>query len=334
MGPLVKPVRQNQGFWSVELPGDSSFIVSQWQGMKNKIGPQTQLLYAKGCDIEGTSKDGFAEAIETAKQADVVILSMGEKRDMSGEAKSRSNIQLPGVQEDFIRAIQETGKPVVVLINAGRPLIFNWTADHVPAILYTWWLGSEAGNSIADVLFGDYNPAGKLPMTFPRAEGQIPIYYDHFNTGRPALNDRNHIYNSSYNDLSIYPKFAFGYGLSYTTFQYSNLKLSTKKMTANQNIEVSVDITNTGKYQGEEVVQLYLRDKFASSVRPVKELKDFQKIKLNIGETKTIRFIIDRQKLSFYNQKFQWVTEDGDFDLMIGSSSEDIRLIDTFELIH
>ena len=235
-------------------------IVSQWDGLQNKVGKNTQLLYAKGCDIEGDNTEGFAEAIAVANQADVVILSIGERRDQSGEAKSRSNLRLPGVQEELVKAIQATGKPVVVLINAGRPLIFNWTADQVPAILYTWWLGSEAGNAIADVLFGDYNPSGKLPISFPREEGQIPIYYNHFNTGRPAPNETATNYVSAYIDLKNSPKFPFGYGLSYTTFNYSDLQLSKKVMKKNETITVSFTLTNTGKFDGEEVVQLYLKD--------------------------------------------------------------------------
>jgi beta-glucosidase len=334
IGPLVKPLMQNKGFWDVDVPGvDSTFIVSQWEGMKNKVGNGTTLLYAKGCNIEGNNKEGFAEAVNIANQSDVVILSIGERRDMTGEAKSRSNINIPGVQEDLLKELLATGKPVVVLINAGRPLVFNFTADNAPAILYTWWLGSEAGNAIADVLFGDYNPSAKLPMTFPHSVGQIPIYYSHFNTGRPATNDDNRKYNSSYNDLSIFPKYEFGYGLSYTTFKYSNLQLSKSKMKSNEQIEAAVTITNTGKYNGEEIIQLYLRDKVGSIVRPVKELKDFRKIQLNAGESKTIKFIIDKEKLSFYNQKLQWGAEPGEFDLMIGSSSRDIRLSDSFELI-
>ena len=334
IGPLVKPLKQNKGFWDVELPGvDSTFIVSQWEGLKNKVGANVRLLYAKGCSIEGDNKDGFAEAIATAKEADVVILSIGERRDMSGEAKSRSNINIPGVQEDLLKELLATGKPVVVLINAGRPLVFNYTADNAPAILYTWWLGSEAGNAIADVLFGDYNPAGKLTMTFPRSVGQVPIYYNHFNTGRPANNDNNHIYNSSYTDLSIYPKYEFGYGLSYTTFQYSNLQLSKKVMKKNEQIEVSVTISNIGKYDGEEIVQLYIKDKVGSIVRPVLELKDFKKIKIKAGESSTIKFTIDKEKLSFYNQQLQWDAEIGDFEVMIGASSKDIRLKSDFELV-
>ena len=334
IGPLVKAVKQNKGFWDVDLPGvDSNFIVSQWEGLQNKVGETTKLLYAKGCEIEGNNTDGFAEAVNMAKQADVVILSIGERRDMSGEAKSRSNICIPGVQEDLLKVLIATGKPVVVLINAGRPLVFNYTADHAQAILYTWWLGSEAGNAIADVLFGDYNPSAKLAVTFPRSVGQIPIYYSHFNTGRPASSDDNHNYNSSYLDESIFPKYAFGYGLSYTTFAYSNLHLSAATINRNEQIVASVSVTNTGKYEGEEIVQLYLRDKVGSIARPVKELKDFRKVLLKAGETKTINFIIDNEKLSFYNQNLEWVSEPGDFELMIGASSEDIRLKGAFQLV-
>ncbi|MDI5896364.1 beta-glucosidase BglX [Flavobacterium algoritolerans] len=335
IGPLVKEHKQNMGFWAVELPelDYDKQVVSQWEGVQNKIGNSTKLLYAKGCEIEGDNKDGFAEAIAVANQADVVILSIGERADMSGEAKSRSNIHLPGVQEELVKAIQATGKPVVVLINAGRPLVFNWTADNVPAIAYTWWLGSEAGNAIADVLFGDYNPSGKLPMSFPREEGQIPIYYNHFNTGRPAPNETAFNYVSAYTDLKNSPRFPFGYGLSYTTFEYSDLKLSKNKIKSTESIAVSLNVKNSGKVAGEEVVQLYLRDKVGSVVRPIIELKDFQKIKLNAGETKTIKFIIDKEKLSFYNAALQWIAEPGDFDLMIGSSSSDIRLKTTFEFV-
>jgi beta-glucosidase len=291
------------------------------------------MKYAKGCEINDSSRAGFDEAVAIANSADVVIMAVGEARDMSGEAKSRSSIELPGMQEELIKAIYATGKPMIVLISAGRPLIFNWTADHAPAILYTWWLGTKAGDAITDVLFGDYNPAGKLPMSFPRAEGQIPIYYNHFNTGRPATSDKDRFYRSAYIDLSIYPKYEFGYGLSYTTFQYSDLHLSSKTMNSNGKIAVSMKITNTGKYAGEEVVQLYLRDKVASVVRPVKELKDFQKLNLQPGESETLHFTISREKLSFFNDKLEWIAEPGEFELMIGSSSADIRLKETFELV-
>lgn len=334
IGPLVKAVKQNKGFWDVEVPGvDSNFIVSQWEGLQNKVGSSTTLLYAKGCDIEGDDRGGFAEAVTVAKQSDVILLSIGERRDMSGEAKSRSNINIPGVQEELLKELLATGKPVVVLINAGRPLVFDYTAENAPAILYTWWLGSEAGNAIADVLFGDYNPSAKLPISFPKAVGQIPVYYSHFNTGRPAANDDDKNYRSSYNDLSIYPEYEFGYGLSYTSFVYSGLKLDKTKIKTNERIQVSVTIRNTGTYDGEEIVQLYIRDKVGSIVRPVSELKDFTKVKLKAGESKTIQFTIDKAKLSFYNQQLQWVAEPGDFELMIGASSRDIRLKENFELL-
>ncbi|MFM9988285.1 glycoside hydrolase family 3 N-terminal domain-containing protein [Flavobacterium sp.] len=333
IGPMVKPKRINHGFWAVDLKEiDSTYIVSQWEGLENKLDKTTKLLYAKGCGVQDISKAGFQEAIDIANQADVVILSIGERFNMSGEAQSRSNIHLPGVQEDLIKELQKTGKPIVILINAGRPLIFNWTADNMPTIVYTWWLGSEAGNAIADVLFGDYNPSGKLPMSFPRDEGQIPIYYNHFSTGRPSVNE-DKIYKSAYIDLPNTPKFPFGFGLSYTTFQYSDLKLSKLKMKKDEIIEASVTITNTGKFAGEEVVQLYLHDLFGSVVRPIIELKDFQKIKLEVGESKTIKFVIDNKKLSFYNSKLDFESEIGDFEIMIGSSSADIRLKNNFELI-
>ena len=297
IGPFIKAIRDNLGFWSYTWPDDSSRIVSAWQGIKNKVGNNVNLLYAKGCNINDTSHAGFSEAIETAMQADVVIMNVGEAADWSGEAKSRSNIHLPGVQEELIKAIYATGKPVVVMINAGRPLIFNWTADHVPAILYTWWLGTEAGDAIADVLFGDYNPSAKLPISFPRDEGQIPIYYNHFNTGRPAKSDSDLNYVSSYIDLPNSPKFPFGYGLSYTTFSYSDIKLSATSFKPGQTLTASIVVTNTGKYDGIETVQLYTRDLVGSVVRPVKELKGFQRVSLKAGESKTITFKITANDL-------------------------------------
>ena len=341
IGPLVKPIKQNKGFWDVEVPGvDSNFIVSQWEGLVNKVGKKTTLLYAMGCDIEGNDRSGFAEAIAVARQSDVVVVSIGERRDMSGEAKSRSNINIPGVQEELVKELLATGKPVVVLLNAGRPLVFNYISENAAAILYTWWLGSEAGNAIADVLFGDYNPSAKLVMSFPHSVGQVPIYYNHFNTGRPATSDSNHNYNSSYNDLSIYPKYEFGYGLSYTSFEYSNLQLSKNTMKQDEQITVSVTVKNSGKYDGEEIVQLYIRDLVASVIRPVKELKDFKKLSLKAGESQVIRFVIDRDKLSFYaphpldSRQINLLAEPGDFDIMIGASSRDIRLKGSIALLN
>ncbi|HEY2582295.1 MAG TPA: glycoside hydrolase family 3 N-terminal domain-containing protein [Mucilaginibacter sp.] len=330
IGPLVKSKKEMKGFWALDV-GDEKDIVSLYEGMQRMAG-KTKLLYARGCDITDTSRAGFDEAYKTAMQSDVVIMAMGERPDMTGEAKSRSNIHLPGVQEELIRAVMASGKPVVVLLMAGRPMVFNWTADHVPAILYTWWLGNQAGNAIADVLYGNYNPGAKLPITFPRTEGQIPIYYNHFNTGRPARNDNDVNYTSAYIDLPNSPKYAFGYGLSYTTFKYSNLWLSKKSMLKKESITVSFDLQNSGKYAGEEVAQLYLRDMVSQPVRPIKELKGFQKVMLKPGETKTITFVIDKEKLAFYNDQLERITQPGEFSLMIGSASDDIRLQESFEL--
>lgn len=330
IGPLAKSEKDMQGFWSISWENDQ--LISLYQGMKNKLGDKTELLYARGCDISDTSRNDFAQAVAVARQADVIVMAVGETLDMSGEAKSKAHIRIPGIQEDLVEAIQATGKPVVVLVMAGRPLIFNWTADHVPAILYTWWLGSEAGNAMANVLFGDYNPGGKLPMTFPRDEGQIPIYYNYVSTGRPAKNDQDTRYRSAYLDMPNSPKFAFGHGLSYTTFEYSGLIFDKTELRRNEKMEVSFTLKNTGNFAGEEVVQLYLQDKFASVVRPVKELKDFKKIMLKPGETKTVSFIIDQEKLSFYNQKLQWAAEPGEFKVMIGTASNNIRLQKDFLL--
>jgi beta-glucosidase len=325
IGPLAKAKSSNLGFWSYDWPDDSIRIVSLWDGIKKKLSPASKMIYARGCDVIDTSRAGFSEAITAAIHADIVIMSVGEERDMTGEAKSRSNIQLPGVQEELIKAMIATGKPVVVLISAGRPLVFNWTADHVPAILYTWWLGTEAGDAMADVLFGDHNPSGKLPISFPITEGQIPVYYNHYNTGRPALNDSDRYYRSAYTDLSIYPKFPFGYGLSYTTFTYSDIILSQRSLKTGQRLSASVKVTNSGIYTGTETVQLYIRDMVGSVVRPVKELKGFQKIELKPGEAKTVSFNITTEDLKFYNDSLKYNWESGDFEIMIGTNSNDVK---------
>lgn len=325
IGPFIKAKSDNLGFWSYDWPDDSVRIVSVWDGVKSKLGNGTKMLYAKGCNVNDNSTDGFAEAVEIAKQADIVVMNIGEARDMSGEAKSRSSIRLPGVQEDLIKAIQATGKPVVVMINAGRPLIFNWVADNVPAILYTWWLGTEAGNAIADILFGDYNPSAKLPMSFPLAEGQVPIYYNHYNTGRPAMNDSDRFYRSAYTDLSLYPKYAFGYGLSYTNFSYSDIQLNKTLIKPAEKLVAKVIVANNGDYDGEETVQLYIRDLFGSVVRPVKELKGFQKVFLKKGETKQVVFNLTVDDLRFYNDKLQYIYEPGDFKIFIGGSSGEVK---------
>ena len=331
IGPLAKSSVDMKGFWSVEWENDH--LVSLFEGLQKKVGEKTELLYAKGCDVRDTSRNQFNEAVETARKADVVVMAVGESFDMSGEAKSRASIKLPGVQEELIKAIKATGKPVVVLVMAGRPLIFNWTADNIPSILYTWWLGSEAGHAMANVLFGDYNPSGKLPMTFPRDEGQIPLFYNYTSTGRPSFNDKDTNYKSAYIDMPNSPKFSFGHGLSYTSFEYENLTLDKTNISGRESITATFTLRNSGKYAGEEVVQLYLQDKFADVVRPVKELKGFEKIMLAPGESKTIKFSIEREKLSFYNSEMKWTAEPGDFKLMIGTASDNIKLESDFKLL-
>ena len=330
IGPLVKSEKDMQGFWSIDW-GKDDHLVSLYEGMKNQSG-KTELLYSKGCEVTDTSKAGFAHAVSVAREADVVIMAVGERFDMSGEAKSRANIHLPGVQEELVKAIHATGKKVIVLVMAGRPLIFNWTADHVPAIVYTWWLGSQAGNAIADVLYGKYNPSAKLPVTFPRHEGQIPIYYNYLNTGRPPLKDNDHHYKTGYIDTPNSPRYEFGYGLTYTSFVYSDVKLNKDTLQRSDSLKVSLKLTNTGDREGEEVVQLYIRDLTAQPLRPVKELKDFKKIYLNNGESKTITFTIDEEKLSFYNEKLDKIAQAGDFQLMIGNSSKNIIYQKNFHL--
>lgn len=325
IGPFGKETSANHGFWSVAFKDDNLRIVTQFDGIKNQLDKSATLLYAKGANIDDQDRSMFAEAVETAKKADVVIMTLGEGHDMSGEAKSRSNIRFSGVQEDLLKEIAKTGKPIVLMINAGRPLVFDWAADNIPTIVYTWWLGTEAGNSIADVLFGTVNPGGKLPMTFPRTEGQIPVYYNHYNTGRPAKNNTDRNYVSAYIDLDNDPKFPFGYGLSYTQFKYSDMNLSSINLTGNQTLNISVNVTNTGNYDGEEVVQLYIRDLVGKVVRPVKELKGFQKVFIKKGETKTVTFILTPESLKFYDDELNYDWEGGEFDIMIGTDSQNVQ---------
>ena len=321
LGPLVKAIDDNNGFWSYSWPDDSVRVVSLWKGMMNKFGADNSLLYSKGCNITGNDTSGFAAARQVALQSDLIIISVGESANMSGEAKSRSSIHLPGVQEQLVQEMTALGKPIIVLISAGRPLIFNWIADNVPAIVYTWWLGTEAGNAIADVLSGDYNPSAKLPMTFPRSEGQIPIYYNYFSTGRPFKQDNDNNYVTAYKDLQNSPRYPFGYGLSYTRFEYGRVKLSADTISQTQQLSASIQVSNTGSYEGEEVVQLYIQDVTASLVRPVRELKAFQKIKLAPGESREVKFVITKKELSFYLEDLRFIAEPGQFNVFIGGSS-------------
>ena len=325
IGPFAKATVDNHGFWSIAFPDDNQRIITQFDGIKAQLDKNSELLYAKGCNVNDKDTSLFAEAVETAKKADVVIMTLGEGHAMSGEAKSRSNIHFSGVQEDLLKEIAKTGKPIVLLINAGRPLVFDWASENIPTIVYTWWLGTEAGNSIADVIFGKVNPGGKLPMTFPRTEGQIPIYYNHYNTGRPAKNNTDRNYVSAYIDLDNDPAYPFGFGLSYTTFKYSDFNVSSAHLKGNQTLDINVNVTNSGNYDGEEVVQLYIRDLVGKVVRPVKELKGFQKLYLKKGETKTVNFKLTQEDLKFYDEDLNYDWEAGEFDIMIGTSSADVQ---------
>ena len=324
IGPLAKARRDLDGSWA--LNADTTLITSFYDGMAQRVGASTRLTYTKGCNVQGDSRAGFAAAVAVAQTADIVLLAVGETWDMSGEAKSRTDTHLPGVQEELFRALKATGKPVVAVVFGGRPLIFDAIAEQADAILYAWWPGAEGGPALARVLYGDYNPAGKLPMTFPRNGGQIPISYQQYNTGRPVTKPGEIRYKSAYLDAPNTPRYAFGHGLSYTTFKYDNLQLSQPTMTAGQQVRVQFRVTNTGPRAGEEVAQLYLHDVVASVARPLKELKDFQKLSLKPGESRTVAFTIDQNKLAFYNQQLAWAAEPGDFRLFIGSASDDIRL--------
>ncbi|MGV7210828.1 beta-glucosidase BglX [Oxalobacteraceae bacterium A2-2] len=325
VGPLADARRDLEGGWVVQ--GERAPVVSILDGIRSHAGHGTQVSYvqacAPGCAEEG--QDGFAAAAASAAQADAIVLVVGETWDMSGEAKSRTDISLPGRQEQLFAALKATGKPVVAVLLAGRPLVFNTIAEQADAILYAWFPGSEGGNAVANVLFGDYNPSGKLPITFPRSVGQIPLSYAQYNTGRPVTDERNVVYKSAYIDSVNTPRYAFGHGLSYTRFGYANLKLDRAEIAPGQSATLTVEVANTGKMDGEEVVQLYLRDMVSSVVRPLKELKGFQKIRLRVGEKRTVSFTIDRDTLSFFNDELKWVAEPGEFKLMVGSASDDIR---------
>jgi beta-glucosidase len=312
IGPLGNDQRDPLGCWSAM--GNSDNVVSLLDGVKSKVSDGTQVLFAKGCDINGNSNNGFKEAVETANKSDVVILALGEAANMTGEASSRSSILLPGLQEELAEEIY--------LMN-GRPLAINWLSENIPAILETWFLGLQTGNAIADVLFGDYNPGGKLPVTFPRCAGQIPIYYNHKSTGRPG-NDYVR-FSSKYFDLPLTPLYPFGYGLSYTRFEYGKMNLSSEKISAGNKLNVTVQVKNAGEYDGEEIVQLYIKDDFASVTRPVKELKSFQKIFLKKGETKTVEFQIGKDQLAFYDKDMNWTVEQGTFKVYVGTNSSDVQ---------
>ncbi|KQZ46870.1 glycoside hydrolase family 3 N-terminal domain-containing protein [Massilia sp. Root1485] len=330
IGPLADARRDLEGGWIVD--SNAATMASFVDAVRTHAGPGTRVAYAAGCDVACRGTDGFAAALDLARAADVVVLAVGESWDMSGEAKSRADIGLPGRQAELFDALKAIGKTPVVVIMAGRPLIFENVAQAANAILYAWHPGSEGGNAIADVLFGDVNPSAKLPMTFPRNMGQIPIGYQQYQTGRPVLDNGNTVYRSAYIDSPNTPRYAFGHGLSYTTFAYGDLRLSSTRMTPDGKITLQFTLTNSGRVAGAEVVQFYLRDPVASVVRPVKELKGFQRIALKPGERRTVSFTVDRDTLSFFDRKLAWGAEPGTFELMVGSASDDIRLRQTIEL--
>lgn len=330
IGPLADARRDLEGGWIVD--SNAATMASLVDAVRAHAGPGTRVAYAAGCDVACRGTDGFAAALDVARAADVVLLAVGESWDMSGEAKSRADIGLPGRQAELFDALKAIGKTPVVVIMAGRPLIFENVAEGANAILYAWHPGSEGGNAIADVLFGDVNPSAKLPMTFPRNMGQIPIGYQQYQTGRPVLDNGNSVYRSAYIDSPNTPRYAFGHGLSYTTFAYGDLRLSSTRMAPDGKITLQFTLTNSGRVAGAEVVQLYLRDPVASVVRPVKELKGFQRIVLKPGEHRAVSFTIDRDTLSFFDRKLAWGAEPGTFELMVGSASDDIRLRQAIEL--
>jgi beta-glucosidase len=329
IGPLADAQRDLEGGWVVN--GERAKVVSILEGMRGHAG-KAEISYAQACAPGCPTSDGFAQAVAAAQSADVVVLAIGETWDMSGEAKSRTDISLPGQQEALFNALKATGKPVVVVMLAGRPLVFNTIADKADAIVYAWFPGSEGGNAVANVLFGDVNPSGKLPITFPRSVGQIPISYAQYNTGRPVTDEKNVVYKSAYIDSVNTPRYAFGHGLSYTDFKYTGLALSSPTISGTQKVTLSFDLSNSGKVEGTEIVQLYLRDMVSSVVRPLKELKGFQKVRLKPGETRRVSFSIDRDTLSYFNSKLAWGAEAGEFKLMVGSASDDIRLDSTLTL--
>ncbi|RLE92155.1 MAG: glycosyl hydrolase, partial [Thermoprotei archaeon] len=322
IGPLAYDKKAPLGSW--HCLGDPRDVVTVLEAVKRKVSPRTKVLYAKGCDIEGTSKESFSEAVEAARQSDAVIIVVGEKGDMSGEAASRAHLNLPGVQEELVKEIWRTGVPGVMVLMNGRPLASTWAAEHIPAIIEAWFLGLQAGNAIADVIFGDYNPGGKLPATFPRAVGQIPINYNHKSTGRPP--DPENKYTSKYIDEDYKPLYPFGHGLSYTQFEYSDLYIEPVEAEPGDTVKISFTLANTGDREGDEVAQLYIRKPVASVTRPVKELKGFARVTLKPGEKRRVTFRMPTELLAFYNRQMKLVVEAGTYEVMVGSSSQDIRL--------
>lgn len=339
LGSLAESKNSPLGSW--RIAADSNTAVSVLEGMQQY--KSNSLNYVKGLELtkveptflteveyNTTDKSGFEKAKKAAKEADVVVMVLGEHGFSTGEARSRTNLDLPGLQQEFLEEIYKVNPNIVLVLNNGRPLTISWAAEKIPTIVEAWQLGTETGNAVAQVLYGDYNPSGKLPMSFPRNIGQVPIAYNHYSTGR-FTNKDNNVFWSHYSDVEKTPLYPFGYGLSYTTFEYSNLKINKKIFSKGEKVEVSVDLKNTGKVTGKEVAQLYLHDEFASVAKPVKELKGFEMVELKAGETKTITFTLIDAELGFYNHQNEFVVEPGSFKVMVGGNS-DATLSDQFEV--
>lgn len=315
----------------LELADNFVPISSILEGIKNKVVGETVVRYSKGCDIRSNSRDGFAEAVEITGKSEAAVVVVGGKSGLvedctSGETRDRADLNLPGIQEELIKVLYETGTPIIVVLINGRPLSINWITEKIPAIIEAWLPGEEGANAVADVLFGDYNPGGKLPVSFPRSVGQIPVYYNHKPSG-----GRSH-WKGDYVEISSKPLFPFGYGLSYTSFEYSNMIIMPAGISVEGNVEISIDIKNTGTRTGDEVIQLYVNDVQSEITRPVKELKGFKRITLEPGQKKTITFILSIAQLGFYNRDMKYVVEPGIIKVMLGSSSEDIKSTGEFEI--
>lgn len=349
VGPLANTRSNMPGTWSVAAVLDNA--PSLVEGLREVVGDRAKVVTAKGSNLIGdadyekratmfgrelhrdnrTDRELLDEALKVAAGANVIVAALGESSEMSGESSSRTNLEMPDVQRALLQELLKTGKPVVLVLFTGRPLVLTWEEEHVPAILNVWFGGSEAAYAISDVLFGDVNPSGKLTATFPQNVGQIPLFYNHKNTGRPLQEGRwFEKFRSNYLDVSNEPLYPFGYGLSYTTFAYSDIHLSSTEMSADGELTATVTVTNTGSRDGAEVVQLYIRDLVGSVTRPVKELKGFEKIFLKAGESRKVSFSITPELLKFYNYDLQFVCEPGDFDVMIGGNSRDVKRHDFF----
>ena len=328
IGPLVQADEEYIGTWSAR--GEGKHVINVMEGFRNKLGEDVNLHYAKGASFTGDDTKGFEKALETASTADAIVAVVGEHAMMSGEALSRMDIGLPGVQKELVLELSKLNKPLVVVLMNGRPLAIPEVDQAAPAILEAWLPGTEGGNAIADIIFGDYNPSGKLTASFPYAVGQVPVNYEHKNTGRPKVESQR--YTSKYIDGPNKPLYPFGYGLSYTTFEYSQPVLNTQQIHFDETLRVQVDVKNTGDRRGEEVVQLYVRDLVGSVTRPVKELKGFEKIALEPGETKTVTFELRADDLAFYTRDMEYKAEPGEFRIFTGSSSENLQSA-SFKLI-